>query len=70
MAYLLSSFRSGCPKREIDIIEMPVLSGSEVNGVQWERRWAALAQVWLVVAKMEHGLSVARFLPLPGKITI
>ena len=70
LAYLLSSFRSGYPKREIDSIEMPVPSGSEVSGAQWERRWAALVQLWLVAAKMEHGLSVARFLPLPGRITI
>ena len=40
-----------------------------MSGAQWGRCWAALAQL-LVVAKMEHGLSVARFLLLPGKITI
>jgi len=69
LAYRLSSFRSGCPKREIGSIEISVLSGSEVSGAQWGKRWAALAQL-LFVAKMEHRLSVARFLLLLGKINI
>lgn len=62
--------RSGCPQREIDSIEMPVLSGSGVSGAQWERRWAALVQLWVGCCQDGTWVVCGQIFALPGRITI